>query len=484
MLKILQKIKERDRNIFTLKFKDADLEKDFLSYYLSSTITQSRVAIILACFAYLSFYFHDSILIPELDKATTFFRFFIILPIGILSYWFTYQDRFKKNGINYLTIATFAGSSMSIFFLIINPKDVHFLHYNDIMYILIFVFVVIKITFLNAVFVSFLLIVFFQITSIFLIGNTSEELLNANFYVFFSFIFAAVAGYSSEVLRRKEFIIRSQLIEHNKKTAEEAQSLEIVVHERTKELLKLNKALNKAKLKAEGSDRLKSAFLANISHEIRTPLTQIIGFSELLAKASLPQHKKDKYIEYLDKNSNRLLQIISDIIKLSEIESNQISVSRNELFLKKFLIEIEAFANEERRKQNKTNIKLTINYQSIDDDFTIYTDKNNLREVFINLISNAFKYTLEGEVGISYRIREDDYIEFCVSDTGKGIDEENTEIIFNHFTQEDGSTTRNFGGTGLGLSISKGIMQKIGGKIWVKSKPKVGSSFFFIIPYK
>lgn len=483
MIKQIDFIKSNNLHPLTLRFRNRKLEREFLEDYFENTLSQSRLAILLGCFAYLAFYFHDIVLMPQMDIFKSILRFGFIIPMMLFFYWISYKPFFKKKGISLMTVALLIIGSLSVVFLLDNSPDIRYIHFNDLMYIIIFTFILIKITFINALVVSTLLLILFQFTLG--INNLStNEILSSNYYLSFSYLFATLAGYSSELLTRKEFLTRKELYIKNEKSSNEALSLEAIVRERTKELLRLNKALSKAKLKAEGSDRLKSAFLANISHEIRTPLTQIIGFSELLAKANIDQAKRDKYVEYLDKNANKLLQIISDIIRLSEIETDQFNTSATEFSLKRFLDDIKKIAVEERSRQRKEHLNININDVGLDEGFVIYSDKHNLRLAFLNLINNAFKFTNTGEITVTYRIREDEKIEFCIKDTGKGIDEENTEMIFDHFSQEDASATREYGGTGLGLSITKGIVLRLGGKIWVKSKKHQGSSFFFTIPIR
>ncbi|MFK5855175.1 MAG: response regulator [Bacteroidota bacterium] len=239
-----------------------------------------------------------------------------------------------------------------------------------------------------------------------------------------------------------------------------------------------SKELEVAKEKAIESDRLKTAFLANMSHEIRTPMNAILGFSQLLA---LPDITKDESISYVDTIANsgkQLLNLIDDIISISQIEAGIIEVYRKntspEEILKTshklFLITAE-----------KTNLAFTYKNELPKEYQTIYTDPRRIQQVLVNLISNAFKFTSNGTIEIGCRLNNNN-IEFYVSDTGIGISKEDQKMIFGRFMQVDHGTNVIYGGTGIGLSISKAIVEKLGGNIWAISNKNQGTTFCFTLP--
>jgi PAS domain S-box-containing protein len=237
-------------------------------------------------------------------------------------------------------------------------------------------------------------------------------------------------------------------------------------------------ALNEAKIKAEESDKLKTAFLQNISHEIRTPMNAIIGFSEMLNSEDVTYEKREEFVEIIIKSSKQLLSIISDIITISAIETMQEKVKINEVCVNSVISYLfDVFENQAKNK----NISLKTNKTLTDLDSTIYTDNTKFIQIYSNLITNALKYTKEGFVEIGYNLNKN-YLEFYVKDTGIGIEPAQYDLIFERFRQGKNSLEIN-PGTGLGLSISKAFVQLLGGKIWVESEFKKGSTFYFTIPY-
>ena len=240
--------------------------------------------------------------------------------------------------------------------------------------------------------------------------------------------------------------------------------------------------LIKANIGAEASNRLKSNFLANISHEIRTPLNSVVGFSNLLLSNNLPNEVKEEYIEHINHNSERLLQIIGDIIDLSRLESSQIEITYEEASLSTIVNEIIEEARQIIKRNEKSIILNVKNYfEDIGD--LIFTDRIWLKRVLNHLMDNAVKFTLEGSVEFSYLL-ENQNIVFKIRDTGIGINKENLGHIFEEFRQEFDGHHRPFEGLGIGLTLAKEVIERMGGKIFVESEKGVGSEFSFSIPYR
>ena len=247
-------------------------------------------------------------------------------------------------------------------------------------------------------------------------------------------------------------------------------------------LKQVHEDLIKANLGAESSNRLKSNFLANISHEIRTPLNSVVGFSNLLLSNNLPNEVKEEYIEHINHNSERLLQIIGDIIDLSRLESSQIEITYEEASLSAIVNEI---IEEARQiiKRNEKSIILNVKDLFEDNGDLIFTDRIWLRRVLNHLMDNAVKFTLEGSVEFSYLL-DNQNIVFKIRDTGIGINKENLGRIFEEFRQEFDGHHRPFEGLGIGLTLAKEVIERMGGKIFVQSEKGVGSEFSFSIPYR
>ncbi|MBF0252443.1 MAG: response regulator [Candidatus Omnitrophica bacterium] len=241
----------------------------------------------------------------------------------------------------------------------------------------------------------------------------------------------------------------------------------------------LEKALEKAEnLReiAESASKTKSQFLANMSHEIRTPMNAIIGFSEILMETDLDQTQKD-HIEIIKESGDVLLALINDILDISKIEANSL-VLENIQFDFEYLIE--SVLKMTRAKVQGKNIDLICDVpKKLEKKY--YGDPTRIRQIILNLVGNAAKFTEKGEIKVSLDVKErknnKSHIEISIKDTGIGVPEEKQETIFELFSQADESTTRKFGGTGLGLAISRTLARKMEGDIKVKSEMGIGSEF-------
>lgn len=247
-------------------------------------------------------------------------------------------------------------------------------------------------------------------------------------------------------------------------------------------LKKVHEDLVKAKVEAEASNRLKSSFLANISHEIRTPLNSVVGFANLLLANDITNEIKEEYIEHINHNSEKLLQIIGDIIDLSRLESSQIEITYEEASVNSIVNEIVDDAKKIVKRNEKSIIISVMNMLEENGDL-IFTDRVWLKRVLNHLMDNAVKFTLEGSVRLSYA-KENDSLVFRIKDTGIGINKENLDHIFEEFRQEIDGHHRPFEGLGVGLTLAKEVIERMGGKIFVQSEKGVGSEFSFSIPYR
>jgi len=247
-------------------------------------------------------------------------------------------------------------------------------------------------------------------------------------------------------------------------------------------LKQVNEELVKANVEAETSNRLKSSFLANISHEIRTPLNSVVGFSNLLLANDISQEVKEEYIEHINHNSEKLLQIIGDIIDLSRLESSQIEITYEEASVNEIVNEIIEESRQDIRR-NEKSIILNVKNEFEDNTDLIFTDRIWLKRVLNHLMANAVKFTLDGSIEFSY-YKENENLFFKIKDTGIGINKENLGRIFEEFRQEIDGHQRPFEGLGIGLTLAKEVVERMGGKIYVKSEKGIGSEFSFSIPYR
>ncbi len=244
-------------------------------------------------------------------------------------------------------------------------------------------------------------------------------------------------------------------------------------------LSEVNKHLEIARDKAEESDRLKSAFLANLSHEIRTPMNGIMGFADLLSEKEMDKEKQKEYLTIIRNSSKRLLSLINDLIDISKIDAGQITLNPVDIRLGDLMEELFLFF------QVEAVSKQIGFYLDVDDallDKTIKVDATRLEQIMSNLINNALKFTRKGEVRIGCRLSGDDLL-LWVSDTGPGIPKEYHQKIFERFRQVDESHLKEEEGSGLGLSISKALVELMDGDIWLESGKEEGAVFYVCLPF-
>lgn len=238
------------------------------------------------------------------------------------------------------------------------------------------------------------------------------------------------------------------------------------------------KELKVAKEKAEESDELKSSFLANMSHEVRTPMNGIIGFSQFLKDPELSHENKLRYINIINESCQQLLSIVEDILEISKLETGQIEVVNQEFNPEEIANNIYITYQESCTQKG---LDFTYNKNVRDNKF-IVADKIKVMQILKNLMSNALKFTHEGNVELGIN-EQKDFVEYYIKDTGIGIEPELKDKIFDRFRQAETAMARTYGGTGLGLAIAKGYIELMNGEIRVESEKNRGSTFFVKIPY-
>jgi PAS domain S-box-containing protein len=243
------------------------------------------------------------------------------------------------------------------------------------------------------------------------------------------------------------------------------------------------KSLQQETSKARNSDELKSSFLANMSHEIRTPMNSIIGFSNLLASEHIPDVQKKDFVNYIRTSSEILLNLVDDIIDIAKIEAGELKIIKKECEIYTLGRELLTMSEESKKKFNKQNLALEFRPDPLHQELYLKTDAFRLRQILINLINNAIKFTEKGSVEFGFTVKDDRFIEFYVNDTGVGLSRNELDIIFERFKRARRSEEKNIVGTGLGLAISKNLVQLLGGEMWVDSTPGTGTRFLFTVPY-
>lgn len=237
------------------------------------------------------------------------------------------------------------------------------------------------------------------------------------------------------------------------------------------EIKKAERKLIEACAKAEEADKLRSSFLANMSHEIRTPLNAIVGFSKLAIETK-DEEEKWGYIDIVDKNSKLLLNLFNDILDLSAIEADSLTLNPRPVIL----YELCADLFEMHRHTTQLDVKLILD--ETDRELWITADWDRLEQIISNLLKNAIKFTQKGEIHYGFEFK-DDVVQFYVKDTGIGISSNKIATIFQRF----GKVNNFVQGTGLGLALSRMLVEKMGGRLWVRSKQGEGSTFYFTLPF-
>jgi two-component system sensor histidine kinase/response regulator len=304
-----------------------------------------------------------------------------------------------------------------------------------------------------------------------------------NLWLFFLIAFLLIIGLIFYILltrgkseRDQNTLLMQQVEERTHEINLQKQEIEI----QKEDLEKSNVALLVAKESADRANEAKSEFLANISHEIRTPLNAVIGFSEILrSEATNPKQKS--YLESIKLAGNTLLTLITDILDLSKLEAGIFDIQPHPVNIRRILDDIRQMF---KQKVESKELELLLDIQH---DFPEYIliDEIRIRQILVNLIGNAIKFTEVGMIKVAmwaepaYRLPNEKFtLKLSVADTGIGIPEDEQEIIFESFRQKSGQSTRKYGGTGLGLSITRNLVEKMQGRIFVVSAPDKGSTFF------
>lgn len=247
--------------------------------------------------------------------------------------------------------------------------------------------------------------------------------------------------------------------------------------------IRMERELVVAKERAEESDKLKSSFLANLSHEIRTPMNSILGFSNLLRKKDVSKKELGEYAEIIIFSTNRLLKLVEDILEISRIETDQVTLNESPFSVDLLLEEMTDYIEGEQEKALKKDIAVETFRAPEKAKLTIVADRERLRNILINLLDNALKFTDQGKIRFGYKIIGE-AVKFAVEDTGIGIPREHRATVFNRFFQLDAANNRLYQGTGLGLTIAKAYVELMGGKIWVESEEGLGTTVHFTLPYR
>ena len=307
----------------------------------------------------------------------------------------------------------------------------------------------------------------FEIVILFFIDYSIDYIITINFFLISANLLGMFSSYFYELTLRMNFYHKNLLEVEKRKVERINFELEDRILRRTKELEKItNKAIE--------SDKLKSMFLANISHEIRTPMNGILGFTTLLNNEELSPEKRKSYLEIISGRGEYLMEILNNLIEISMIESNSLQVKYEDIDLNVILTNLYKFLNEFFREKE---ITFVTDLPKLNENLIVRTDLVKLEQIITNLVTNASKYSSEGEVCLGYKINNK-YLSIFVSDNGPGIPEHFRPYVFKSFVKNENMQEKFKQGAGLGLAISKGLAEIMGAKISYKSTVGEGTTFF------
>ena len=281
---------------------------------------------------------------------------------------------------------------------------------------------------------------------------------------------------NEEILRQRDLATsqRDKIINQNAELEMHREKLSVLVEERTKEL-------NLAKEKAEQSDKMKTAFLENLSHEIRTPLNSILGFINLLREKNEDERSRNYYLRIINDSGRNLLRLIEDIIDFSRIQSGSLKPEYSPCSVSDVIREL---ITQYRDRALREKPDLNIMAELPPEDKTILTDERKLKQIFSKLLENSIKYTDSGYIRLGVSEIDRNNASFFVEDTGKGIDPDEKDLVFERFLKVEGDNPhRTFRGSGLGLALAKQLTETLGGTIWTEINKEVGLKFCFTVPF-
>lgn len=444
-------------NRLSLRFANRNFEQRFLRSHLASSLPVIRLALLFGALIYALFGILDALIFSESLYRIWFIRYAIGLPVIIGALWLTYSRHFPRFAQPILALSIMGTGGSILAMTAVAPAPGNDLYYAGLIIVVIYCSSVMRLHFIHSLLVSIFLVAAYQFTAITINPIPKNILINNDFFLVFAVLMGAMTNYVHEYYLRMSYM--------------------------STRLVMLEKAKSEGLLrKADSANTAKTQFLANMSHELRTPLNAIIGYSEML-KDEMEDVGQEDIIPDLDKihiAGKHLLGLINEVLDLSKVEAGKM-----ELYLE--TVEVESIVGDVVATVTPL-IDKNDNSLSVHCPETVgstHTDVTKLRQMLLNLLSNASKFTEKGTITLTAAREEregDAWLTLAVQDSGIGMSPDQVGKVFEAFQQAEASTTRKYGGTGLGLAISRKFCQLMGGDITVTSEPGQGSCFTIEVP--
>ncbi|HXC54211.1 MAG TPA: ATP-binding protein [Rhizomicrobium sp.] len=445
-----------DLDRLRLRFSDPGVEARYRIESLNESRSLIRTYLIAAAMLYLTFGILDRVVGGGMVGTLWFIRYAVVCPVLVGAALLTYVPSFEKFSQTVVSIAMVTPGLGVVLMTAIMPPPFNSLYYAGLIMVVIYGSSLVRLRFVNSVVISLSLVALYQIVSTLVNPIPFKDYLNNNFFLVMATAVGLFSGYIQEMYIRRSY--RAQKVIEAK-----------------------NAAANVLLLEADKANRAKSEFLANMSHELRTPLNAIIGFSDILKKQLFGAIGNERYVEYvgdINDSGNHLLAIINDILDLAKAEAGKLTLQEDDIDLVRCLDDAVRMCRG-RAATGGVDLVFTNAAESV------YgcVDERILRQIVLNLLTNAVKFTREGgRVELSLTVEPEHGIFIRVKDSGIGIAPEDISRVVRPFEQVENVLSRSHGGTGLGLPLTAKLTELHGGRFTIESQVAVGTTVTVMLP--
>jgi two-component system cell cycle sensor histidine kinase PleC len=439
-----------DLDKLRLRFADAGIEARYRLESLNESRSLIRTYLIAAAVLYLTFGILDVVVGGDMVGALLFIRYAMVCPVLLGAAALTYVPGFPRFAQTAVSIAMIAPGLGIVAMTAIMPAPFNSLYYAGLIMVVIYGSSLVRLRFMNSMVISLTLVVLYQVVSLYINPLSFKDYLSNNFFLIMATSVGLFSGYIQEMYIRRSY--RAQKVIEAK-----------------------NAAANVLLLEADKANRAKSEFLANMSHELRTPLNAIIGFSDILKKQLFGAIGNERYAEYvvdINSSGHHLLAIINDILDLAKAEAGKLSLQEDDIDIVRVLEDAVRMC---RGRAAAGGIELV--FPSVGSEVYACVDERITRQIVLNLLTNAVKFTPEGgRVTLTVEAEPDEGILIRVSDTGIGIAPEDIARVIRPFEQVENVLSRVHGGTGLGLPLTAKLTELHGGQLDIASQVGKGTT--------